>query len=94
MQGYELIASNSLLHNLADPDVLWQTVASCARPGADILVMDLTRPDSTTAVDALVDPVVSSAGSAAPPLPPASSADCMAAVWHKACVASTTAVFG
>lgn len=54
-QGYDLIASNSLLHHLADPDVLWQTVASCARPGADILVMDLARPDSATAVDALVE---------------------------------------
>ncbi|MGB5775574.1 MAG: class I SAM-dependent methyltransferase [Sedimenticolaceae bacterium] len=54
-QGYDLVASNSLLHHLADPDVLWQTVASCARPSADILVMDLARPDSTNAVDALVE---------------------------------------
>lgn len=54
-QGYDLIASNSLLHHLADPDVLWQTVAGCARPGADILVMDLARPDSATAVDTLVE---------------------------------------
>lgn len=52
---YDLITSNSLLHHLADPDVLWQTVASCARPGADILVMDLARPDSVTAVDTLVE---------------------------------------
>ena len=53
--GYDLIASNSLLHHLAEPGVLWQTVASCARPGAYVLVMDLARPDSSTAVDALVE---------------------------------------
>ena len=54
-QGYRTIASNSLLHHLADPAVMWQTVARCAAPGAQVLVMDLARPASEIAVDALVE---------------------------------------
>jgi ubiquinone/menaquinone biosynthesis C-methylase UbiE len=52
---YDLIASNSLLHHLADPAVMWQTALRHARPGARILVMDLARPASEMAVDALVE---------------------------------------
>lgn len=54
-QAYDAIASNSLLHHLADPAVMWQTVARCGRPGAGVLVMDLARPASALAVDALVE---------------------------------------
>jgi len=53
--GYDFVASNSLLHHLADPAVMWQTVARCARDGAHVLVMDLARPPSEVAVDALVE---------------------------------------
>jgi len=53
--GYDFVASNSLLHHLADPAVMWQTVAHCARDGAHLLVMDLARPPSEVAVDALVE---------------------------------------
>jgi len=53
--GYDFVASNSLLHHLADPAVMWQTVARCARDGAHVLVMDLARPPSELAVDALVE---------------------------------------
>jgi ubiquinone/menaquinone biosynthesis C-methylase UbiE len=53
--AYEFAVSNSLLHHLSDPAVMWQTVARCARPGARVLVMDLARPRSETAVDALVE---------------------------------------
>jgi len=34
---------------------MWQTVSACAQPGAQILVMDLARPTSRLAVDALVE---------------------------------------
>lgn len=54
-RGYQTIVSNSLLHHLATPEVMWQTVAACAQPGAQILVMDLARPASALAVDALVE---------------------------------------
>lgn len=52
---YRYVVSNSLLHHLEDPRVLWQTVKQSARPGAVVLVMDLARPASTTAVDGLVE---------------------------------------
>lgn len=53
--GYQTVASNSLLHHLADPAVMWQTVALCGAPGAAVVVMDLARPTSELAVDALVE---------------------------------------
>jgi len=53
--AYDLIVSNSLLHHLADPTVMWQTLTQCAREGAQVLVMDLARPPSELAVDALVE---------------------------------------
>lgn len=54
-KGFDVILSNSLLHHLHDPTVLWRSVTSAARPGAVVLVMDLRRPDSTDAARALVD---------------------------------------
>jgi len=53
--GYQLIASNSLLHHLADPAVMWQTVRRYARPGTAVAIMDLARPASVLAADALVE---------------------------------------
>lgn len=52
--GYDIILSNSLLHHLHDPAVLWGTVARAGRSGAAVLVMDLMRPDSQEDADALV----------------------------------------
>lgn len=43
---YDIIISNSLLHHLPDPAVLWQTVKSFAAPDAMIFIMDLKRPES------------------------------------------------
>ncbi|MBN2885593.1 MAG: class I SAM-dependent methyltransferase [Chromatiaceae bacterium] len=54
-QHYDLILSNSLLHHLHEPQVLWRTILDCARPGALVLVMDLTRPASAGWVEALVE---------------------------------------
>jgi SAM-dependent methyltransferase len=51
---YDLILSNSMLHHLHDPQVLWQTVRATAKPGALVLVMDLMRPPSAGWVEALV----------------------------------------
>lgn len=53
--GYDAIISNSLLHHLADPQVLWQSITRYARPGAPIFIMDLLRPDSTAAARALME---------------------------------------
>lgn len=42
--GFDGVISNSLLHHLDDPNVLWQTVRQVGKPGAQVLVMDLMRP--------------------------------------------------
>ncbi len=54
-RAYDCVASNSLLHHLPDPNVLWRAIDALARPGAWIQVMDLARPDSAPAVEALVE---------------------------------------
>ena len=51
---YSATFSNSLLHHLVDPLVLWRTVRSAAAPGAFVFIMDLMRPDSESAAEALV----------------------------------------
>jgi len=43
---YDIIISNSLLHHLHDPAVLWQTVKAFGVPGSSIFIMDLKRPAS------------------------------------------------
>jgi 2-polyprenyl-3-methyl-5-hydroxy-6-metoxy-1,4-benzoquinol methylase len=43
---YDAVISNSLLHHLADPAVLWDTIKQAAKPGALVFVMDLLRPHS------------------------------------------------
>lgn len=53
--GYDLVLSNSLLHHLHEPQVLWQTVRATARPGALVLVMDLMRPPSALWAESLVE---------------------------------------
>lgn len=41
---YDAVISNSLLHHLHDPLVLWRSLRQFARPGAPVFVMDLSRP--------------------------------------------------
>lgn len=40
------VISNSLLHHLPDPQVLWSTIRRVGRPGAPVVVGDLFRPPS------------------------------------------------
>ena len=54
-RSFEGIISNSLLHHLADPNVLWQTISQYATKNAPIFVMDLMRPDSEIKVRELVN---------------------------------------
>jgi ubiquinone/menaquinone biosynthesis C-methylase UbiE len=51
---YELIFSNSLLHHLHDPQVLWQVIKKYSKPGTHVVIMDLLRPDSLETAQALV----------------------------------------
>lgn len=43
---YHVMISNSLLHHLHDPFVLWNTLQQQAKPFASIFIMDLMRPES------------------------------------------------
>lgn len=43
---YDAVISNSLLHHLADPLILWETLKGCAKVGAPVFIMDLMRPES------------------------------------------------
>lgn len=52
---YEAVVSNSLLHHLHDPGGLWRMIREHGAPGAPVLVMDLMRPPSAAAAQALVD---------------------------------------
>ncbi|MCG6860282.1 MAG: class I SAM-dependent methyltransferase [Chromatiaceae bacterium] len=52
--AYDLVLSNSLLHHLHDPQVLWQSIREAAKPGAIVLVMDLMRPPSAMWAASLV----------------------------------------
>ncbi len=51
---YDVIISNSLLHHLHDPMVLWHCIQSHLRPGTQLFVMDLLRPASVAAARRLV----------------------------------------
>jgi trans-aconitate 2-methyltransferase len=51
---YDLIVSNSLLHHLHDPAVLWRTVRALGAPGALVVVRDLRRPPHPRALEELV----------------------------------------
>jgi hypothetical protein len=49
------LLSNSLLHHLADPLVLWQSIRRWSLLTSAVFVMDLLRPDSLREVQRLVD---------------------------------------
>ncbi|MEB3171284.1 MAG: class I SAM-dependent methyltransferase [Synechococcaceae cyanobacterium] len=49
------LVSNSLLHHLHEPQVLWRTLRRLAAPGAAVLVKDLRRPHDEDELRALVE---------------------------------------
>jgi trans-aconitate 2-methyltransferase len=51
----DLVVSNSLLHHLHEPAVLWAEVRRWAAPGAFVFVADLYRPTSTQEALRLVE---------------------------------------
>jgi len=55
LPGYDAVVSNSLLHHLHEPGVFWRAVREAGVPGAAVLVMDLFRPQSQAAAQAIVD---------------------------------------
>jgi SAM-dependent methyltransferase len=53
--SFGAVVSNSLLHHLDDPAVLWATVRALGAAGAAVHVVDLRRPADDDTVDALVE---------------------------------------
>lgn len=53
--SFDTVISNSLLHHLAEPMVLWDTLKANASEQAVVFVMDLLRPDSQAAAHELVE---------------------------------------
>ncbi|MCT0217420.1 class I SAM-dependent methyltransferase [Synechococcus sp. CS-1329] len=62
--GYSAVVSNSLLHHLHDPQVLWCTVQQLAAPAAAIYIKDLRRPTDQASLERLV----ATHAAAAPPV--------------------------
>jgi trans-aconitate methyltransferase len=52
-QQYDLIFSNSLLHHLHEPMLLWNAIKN-AKGNPSVFIMDLMRPESDEEVDVLV----------------------------------------
>jgi SAM-dependent methyltransferase len=52
---YAAVISNSLLHHLHAPQVLWEAVLGYASPGTKVYVVDLFRPQTIAGVQGLVD---------------------------------------
>jgi SAM-dependent methyltransferase len=52
---FDAAISNSLLHHLHQPAVLWSSLRQALPRGAAVFVMDLMRPESPQAAAALVD---------------------------------------
>jgi len=51
---FSAVISNSLLHHLHDPGVLWRSLRQLGAPGAAVMVRDLRRPASAGELEALV----------------------------------------
>jgi cyclopropane fatty-acyl-phospholipid synthase-like methyltransferase len=52
---YDAVISNSLLHHLANPMVMWDAIKKYTKPGAPVFVMDLMRPDSRAEAASLME---------------------------------------
>jgi SAM-dependent methyltransferase len=54
-QGFSAVVSNSLLHHLHEPQVLWPAVRQLGQVGAAVYIKDLRRPSTPEAALALRD---------------------------------------
>lgn len=52
---FDAVLSNSLLHHLHDPLVLWREVLAQTKPGGSVLIGDLKRPTSTAQASSFVE---------------------------------------
>ncbi|HHH43102.1 MAG TPA: methyltransferase domain-containing protein [Gammaproteobacteria bacterium] len=51
---YDLLLSNSLLHHLSEPAVLWESIIRHGRAGSRVFVMDLLRPGDRARAESLL----------------------------------------
>jgi Methylase involved in ubiquinone/menaquinone biosynthesis len=51
----DAVMSNSLVHHLPNPFQFWHQLKRLVKPGSCVLVMDLLRPESPEAAQAIVD---------------------------------------
>lgn len=51
----DVVISNSLVHHLPDPGPFWREIRRIAKPGATILIQDLSRPDTPEAAGRIVE---------------------------------------
>ena len=58
--SFDAVISNSLLHHLHEPQVLWEAVRRYAAPRAAVLIMDLKRPPNEGAARDIVETYASS----------------------------------
>jgi SAM-dependent methyltransferase len=54
-EPYAAVISNSLLHHLHEPRVLWETILRYASPGTRVYVVDLFRPQTLAEAQHLVN---------------------------------------
>ena len=54
-EAADAVISNSLLHHVPNPLQFWYAVKKLGKPGGAVLVMDLLRPESPDAAQAIVD---------------------------------------
>ena len=55
LNSYDAILSNSLLHHLDDPQVMWRTIRDCGKKDAAVLIMDLFRPPGREEAQKIVE---------------------------------------
>jgi cyclopropane fatty-acyl-phospholipid synthase-like methyltransferase len=58
---FDAVLSNSLLHHLPNPLQFWHKLRQLVKPGSPVLIMDLLRPDSPEAAQAIVERYASGA---------------------------------
>jgi len=55
LAAFDTIISNSLLHHLGDPAIMWQMMKDYTRAGSRIFIMDLARPENREQAEMMVD---------------------------------------
>ena len=52
---YDTVISNSLLHHLDDPMVIWESIKKFGQPNSSVFIMDLMRPESSELAEQFVN---------------------------------------